>query len=904
MKKITITRLESFLKSQCDTLRSAGLEATEYKDFLIAMIFLKRVNDCFVQEQNKLRKKLKRDYPDWTDDDIEKELEQNNQNEYDFFVPVHARWHMDDLPKTMRTELLKKKSKAQKDGDTKTIKVIENELNWRGLLTVTEQVGDAINTALHELEKENKKVLDGVFRGTNYNLQNSKGEKKLADPLLVEMIRDFNEIQFNDDNFEFPDLLGAAYEYLIKYFAESAGKKGGEFYTPAPVVELMAEILRPEKNSEIYDPTVGSGGLLIRMRDYVESRYGTARNLSLYGQELIEVTYRICRMNMIFHGIHEADIQIGDTLRHPKHIQDGKLKTFDIVVANPPFSQNYTTEEMEFKERFLNFTSKKKQADFMFVQHMIAVLKPSGRMAVIMPNGVLFRGGKEKIIRERLIKEGILECVISLPPSLFYGTTIPAVILVINKSGAAERGSVLFINADREYKEGKNQNSLRPEDIDKIAYVYHKKHEIPKYSRLVSKDELEGEDFNCNIRRYVDNTPEPENQDVQAHLTGGVPCEEIDALDSAFASFTGLKGALFTPVNTDYCQFVSAIREKADIRCVFDTFQTIQQVLISYTKYVDSFFRNTEAEFKAIPKCKDSYSLISAIQNKFLDQIRKQKHPVLDEFQIRGVFATFLNEHRADFKSAVASGWSASLIPDDLLLEDQAKEVLDKLRKMRARCEEIEGLFQEVDELEDDAWNPDDYQVIPEKELKPIKAEIKQRTAEKKAIEKDKKQLETRIKAYQRTLKARKSTDEEKREAERQIAVLQRDVEQKEREIEPVVSEISSLQEQIDIRNALEEELKQCRVNIRTLEQSKDKLVEQASEKITSEESEIVILNYWKSELKTIISDYFQNNVRALCEKVQAIYEKYAVTLPEMIKERDKTAAKLSCFLKELGYNG
>jgi type I restriction enzyme M protein len=237
-------------------------------------------------------------------------------------------------------------------------------------------------------------------------------------------------------------------------------------------------------------------------------------------------------MNMILHNITRCTIENADTLEDPKFLDHGQIRKFDRVLANPPFSQNYSRASVKFPVRFREWCPETgKKADLMFVQHMLASLKTDGNMATIMPHGVLFRGGKEKLIRELFINDDVIEAIISLPPGLFYGTGIPACVLVMNKNKPdALRGKVLFINADREYAEGKNQNKLRPEDIEKIDFVFTQKRELPKYSRLVDKTEIvEKHDYNLNIRRYVDNTPDPEPEDVQAHLIGGVPETEVQA---------------------------------------------------------------------------------------------------------------------------------------------------------------------------------------------------------------------------------------------------------------------------------------------------------------------------------------------------------------------------------------
>jgi type I restriction enzyme M protein len=318
-----------------------------------------------------------------------------------------------------------------------------------------------------------------------------KGKTHLSDRQLVDLIHHFDKYRLTNDDFEFPDLLGAAYEFLIKDFADSAGKKGGEFYTPNRVVRLLVNIIEPQEGMTVYDPTVGSGGMLIQSKQYVEEQGQNGRNLALYGQDNNGTVWSICKMNMILHNITDAHVENEDTLETPMFVEGNYIKQFDRVIANPPFSQNYSRTTMKFPQRFHHgFTPESgKKADLMFVQHMIASVKPGGKMATIMPHGVLFRGGAEKAIRESILKEGIVEAIIGLPPNLFYGTSIPACVLVINKNRLEEqKGSVLFINADAEYGEGRAQNYLRPEDLEMIIQVYRQHREIPRYSRLVTLD--------------------------------------------------------------------------------------------------------------------------------------------------------------------------------------------------------------------------------------------------------------------------------------------------------------------------------------------------------------------------------------------------------------------------------
>ena len=901
-KKISLSKLNTFLKLQCDNLRAAGLDAAEYKDYIIAMLFLKRVNDQFEIARVVRTNNLLKEYPDITKEDIAEELEEVKAPEYEFFVPVKARWKVERQPTPEEQRNEKRRFEIQEELNSENLAAEEkmayaNELagltetdNWQGISTVLNNVGDALSIALNALEEANAEILQGILSTTKFNAVNTKGEKILSDEVLSQMLKDFNRMKLTDDQFEFPDLLGAAYEFLIKYFAESAGKKGGEFYTPSPVVQLMGKILQPAMNAEMCDPTIGSGGLVINMRNYVEARYGTARNLTIHGQELKDGIYKMCVMNMIFHGIRNANIQQGDTLLDPKLVENGQLRKYDIVAANPPFSQNYTTAGMKFKERFVNWMSQKKQADFMFVQHMIATLKDNGRMAVVMPHGVLFRGGEEQRMRKRIIDQGILECIIGLPPALFFGTGIPASIIIINKAGAASRKGVFFINADREYREGKNQNTLRPEDIEKISYIYTHKIDKPKYSRLVLKAELEAEDYNCNIRRYVDNAPEPTPNDVHAHLKGGLPCGEIEALNQPFACYAGLKELLFVPLKEGYMQFSPAITAKENIKTVIYNSEGYKQAQQRYANALREFWQTILPLVNRLPVDKDVYHFTKGLTEVFADKMIGIEKPLLDEFQGRGAFAQYIDELETDFKSVAASGWNAELIPEDEILESQYPKLLAELRDKQARREELEAMFAEVAELEEGEWNETEYEVIPKSRITEIKATIKQLNGQKKEFEKEIKTLEKRIGAYRKDGNTAA------------ITKLQNEIAGIKSRITPVTTEIEQAESGIQRHVALENEVKECAALIRAIEQRKEDLVEQAREQITPEEARQLIVNRWLSNLHSTINSYLDAHTRQLQQAVEDLHDKYTVTLTDILTERNTCTRELNRFLEELGY--
>ncbi|URM93988.1 type I restriction-modification system subunit M [Actinomadura madurae] len=531
------------------------------------------------------------------------------------------------------------------------------------------EIGDKINKIIAELAKANG--LEKVIDLADFNDEEKLGKGKEMQDRLSKLVTIFADLDFRGSRAEGDDLLGDAYEYLMRHFATESGKAKGQFYTPAEVSRVIAKILQIPKSAPhsttVYDPACGSGSLLIKVAD--EAPMG----LTIYGQEKDNSTWALAQMNMILHGNEDRDIRKGDTITSPQFTAGNQLQTFDFAVANPPFSIKSWSNGLENEfGRFEFGRPPEKNGDYAFLLHILKSLKSTGKAAAILPHGVLFRGNAEATIRKELLRRGYIKGIIGLPPNLFYGTGIPACIVVLDKENAQARTGVFMIDASRGFVKDGAKNRLRAQDIHKIVDVFNKQTEIERYSRMVPLHEIDDpkNDYNLNIPRYIDSSEPEDIQDLYAHLKGGIPDRDLDALSGYWEAFPSLRTVLFKPNRPGYSDLAVGVTKVQQAILDSDEFQ---KFATDVRGQVDDWFATHRPILQALDADTIPKDLIARISDDLL--VRFKHTPLLDEYDVYQQLMTYWHDVMHDDVFLIMNeGWLDAAKP--------RKTIEDKERKL------------------------------------------------------------------------------------------------------------------------------------------------------------------------------------------------------------------------------
>ena len=812
------SQLYSSIWQACDELRG-GMDASQYKDYVLVLLFVRYVTDKYADKSDSL---------------------------------------VDIPPGGSFSDLVALKGKTD--------------------------IGEGINGVLDVLAEANG--LSGVINSVDFDDEEKLGKGKEKQDRLSKLVAIFEnpDLDFSKNKADGDDLLGDAYEYLMKHFAVESGKSKGQFYTPAEVSRIIAKVIGAEnaKNSTqtVYDPTCGSGSLLLKV-----AAEAKPVDISIYGQEKENATAALAILNMWLHGEPTAVIKKGQsTLSNPLFTDNGVLKTFDYVVANPPFSykawRNGFTPEEDSYGRFDGFgIPPNKNGDYAFLLHIIKSLKSTGKGACVLPHGVLFRGNTEAAIRTNLVKRGYIKAIIGLPANLFYGTGIPACIVFIDKEGASERKGIFLIGASKGFVKDGNKNRLREQDIRKIIDVWNKRDELPKFSHFATNEEIEKNEYNLNLPRYVDTSDAEDIQDIDAHLKGGIPEYDIDLLDNYWTICPTLKAAMFKNARSGYFDVAIPVEEirpailenkeflefRKNVQATFDNWQQSQTPVLkslgkdNNPKAVISKLSNDLLEAFKETRLIDKYDIYQHLMTYWEEIMQDDTYIVTaDEWPAGNELIRLQNKNSKGTKKDIAglAGLEGRLIPVSLIIKTYLHQEKAKFDQLQSELEQISSQMEEI--KKEHSGDEGLLSGVINDKGNITKGELSKRIKEIKAMDDEQLAMD----------------NEEKQE----LKLLEK-------------------------YNQLLEKEADYKAKIKDTEKELEKKVIFKYPTLTIDEVKRLVVDFkWMAELENRIMGEVDRLAQTLAGRVKVLAERYEETLPDIEKETEELTQKVEEHLDKMGF--
>jgi len=793
------SELYSSLWKSCDELRG-GMDASQYKDYVLVLLFVKYVSDKYAGDPNSL-------------------------------IEVPEGGSFADM--------------VALKGD--------------------KEIGDKINQIIARLAEANN--LTGVIDVADFNDQEKLGKGKEMVDRLSNLVSIFNTpgLDFRSNRAQGDDILGDAYEYLMRHFATESGKSKGQFYTPAEVSRIMAQVIglasATDSKQSIYDPTCGSGSLLLKAHD--EAKSITGLDLAIYGQEMDNATSALAKMNMILHDCPTAEIWKDNTLSAP-HFKDpmGNLKLFDFIVANPPFStkawsNGFNPAEDEYN-RFSYGIPPDKNGDYAFLLHMLTSLKSTGKAAVILPHGVLFRGGAEGVIRKRILQQGYIQAIIGLPANLFFGTSIPACIIILDKAGSAGRKGLFLIDASKGFIKDGNKNRLREQDIHKIVDACTQQRELTKFSRLVPLAEIEANDFNLNIPRYIDTSEAEDLQDIDAHLHGGIPERDVDALQAYWDVMPNLRSALFAPHRPGYLQLKVPQAEIKPSIFAHPEFTAFNQTI---SGLFDAWRNEHRPRVQGIAIGDRPKALLNNLAEDLLH--RFEAAPLLDAYDVYQHLQNYWYATlQDDVYQLVIDGWQAliasgpskgepntDLLPPELIVRRYYAAEAAAITVLEAKRDSVSRELEEQDEEQGGEDGP----------LAEGKTDKGKLTA-------------ASVKARLKAIKHDRDAGEERQALEQCLALIEREAE--------ASKKVKAAQKALDTK-----------VQAHYAQLSETEL------------KTLIVDDKWLASLQADVQTELYRVSRTLSSRIRQLAERYGTSLPALNAEVEALAVKVNAHLAKMGFS-